>query len=223
MKRCLSLILLVAAASLASAQNSITLHRNYKVGDADSYKMTMHIEGGQSADISSTYTETVKKVYDNGDADIELKYESMTYSMNGTTFPAPKQALKTITMRYNSMGMPAETGNNRMGGDISAYAAMIPKGPIAVGDTFPVDETDKQGTHTTGTVKLSSIDAGIATVDVDVAILRKGDTTPMHVKATTKFDAADSKLESTEGDAADIPMGPNRSASMHFTVERVKS
>src|SRR5256885_714017 len=79
--------LALSAAALAG-QGTFRLTRSFKVGDTDIYKLhsTATMSVGD-ADISMKIDQTVKKVYDNGEADIENGMSDFQVIFNGSEIP----------------------------------------------------------------------------------------------------------------------------------------
>lgn len=227
--RALILLGCVAAAAFA-AQDPVSLVRNYKEGDKDTYKLavtaTMAIG---SADINMTMLQTVKKVYENGDADIETLVNDMKMSFGGNEIPMPETTTNPAqSQRVDKFGRPVASnkpseaaGGNRMMEQMSflRYAGFVGDKPIPVGSSIDVDSKDeKAGTHTWGKITLVKVESGIATVSSDLKTTNKQTgPKPMSMKFTSTVEMTSGKIEKVSGDITDLP-----SNDQGMTVDSVK-
>ncbi len=227
--RALILLGCVAAAAFA-AQDPISLVRNYKEGDKDTYKLavTASLPIG-AADINMTMLQSVKKVYENGDADIETQVSEMKMSFNGSEMPMPPaDNTPAQSQRVDKYGRPvananaaAKSGAGNMMEQMSflRYAGFVGDKPIVVGATIDVDNKDeKAGTHTWGKITLLKVEGGVATVTSELKTTNKqtGDK-PMNMKFTSLVETASGKINKVTGDITDLP-----SNEQGMTVESVK-
>ncbi len=223
----------LAAAALA-AQDPVSLSRTYKEGDKDNYKLavTANMAIG-SADISMNLMQTIKKVYENGDADVETQVTEMKMSFGGNEMPMPNNNSPARSQRVDKFGRPvgASTGpgGNNMMDQMSfmRYAGFVGDKPVAVGATIDVDNKDeKAGSRTWGKVTLVKIESGIATVSSDLKQTNKqtGDK-PMVMKFTSLVDMVSGKLDKVDGDITDLPSNDQGMTvdSVKLNMERIKA
>ena len=71
------------ATTVYASQDSFKFFRTYKTGDKDAYSMEMKMQSPQLGELSMqmAMSQTVKKVYENGDADIETSIDSMVVNV----------------------------------------------------------------------------------------------------------------------------------------------
>lgn len=223
----------LVAASFA-AQDSITLARTYKEGEKDNYKLALAVSMSLgSADVSMNMAQTIKKVYENGDADIETLVSDMHVMFGGNEVPSGSEAPKPRTQRVDKFGKPVgaaeATGATKNMMEQMAFlrAAMIASDkPLVVGASVDVDRKEESnGTHTWGKVTLEKVEAGIATIQSDLQQTNKatGDK-PMNLKFKTLVETASAKLIRVDGTVTNIPAGDGgmQIDSVVIKVERQK-
>ncbi|MBX7132355.1 MAG: hypothetical protein K1X67_06730 [Fimbriimonadaceae bacterium] len=213
----------LALATAAIAQDTIDLTRLYKVGDVDKYKMDMKMVGQMGeVTVSLDLTQTIKKLYDNGDADIEsqsgeVKIVAMGQNMNQPGGPA-------TTQRHNKLGQPVGVkGGGQM--DFMRFATFIGDGKAKVGETVTIDYKDAENPKNTakGTVKIDSLENGVAKIliDLDVTSPNTGDK-PMKMKMTNWYDVAAHKPNKMVGKITNLPQaGGMPMDSVDITMTRV--
>ncbi len=218
----------LAMGTLALAANQVSLERKYVVGETDTYAITMKMSGAMSMDISMTNLQTVKKVYDNGDADIENVTSDMKMSMAGTTFPSPKNPPSTM-MRMTKFGAPVNppksaTGARRgMNMNFMKYTQMM-AGGLEVGKSITINETDPDDPKSTvkGTVTLVGTKDGISELksSLDVTTAETGDK-PMHVDSSS-WVGAGGKINKTVAKITNLgpSVGGGQINAIDMTMER---
>jgi len=220
------LLTLGLVAAVFGAQQATTLQRTYKEGEKDSYKMHMDMTMSVGdANVSMVMNQTVKKVYDNGDADLETAFDDFHVMFGGNEVPAP--APPATTERVNKFGLPVEAKKAEGMGRMqflrlnSAFAGK----PLVVGQVITLDQADPKDpkSKVTGTAKVDSIENGIATITSDMNVFSAAADTPMKVHMVGTFDTLSSKPVKMEGTATDVvsPQGAPPITSMKFTIERV--
>jgi len=225
-----ALIIGVALVSVALAgQATIRLTRSFKVGDADAYKF--HIIPTMAlgdADVTMKINQTVKKVYDNGEADIENSMADFHVMFNGTEVPAgnPDQ---TTTVHVDKHGMPTQMGKGGMAKlQFVRFASAFFDRDLKEGDTIPIDFTDPANPKTSvkGSAQVASIANGEAKIVSDMKITDPDFDTPANLHMVSFFDVATSKPNRVEGDVTNINIQPDEGAppitAMKFVMERVK-
>jgi hypothetical protein len=219
---------LTLAAGAFAGQDSVKLERSYKVDDVDTYRFQMKMTGAMGdIGVSMNMTQTVKKVYENGDADIETLVKDMKVSVMGQEFTPPTGPAEVA--RYTRSGVPATAsrGGPGPGMDFMRYAWMMAGRELKVGETIPinVEPTAESKTRVGGTVKLESIANGVATVISALEVAPEGATKPLRMNTTAQMDVATMKPNRIEGKATDLPsMGGQMPEiqSMEFIMERVR-
>lgn len=230
-----TLLAFVALASIVvAAQDPIQLIRTFKEGDKDTFKLsvTAMLPIG-SADINMVMSQTVKKVYENGDADIETKVSEMRMAFNGSEMPMPAGADAPATVqRMDKFGRPvgAETGGAGNGMmqqmNFLRYAGFFGEKPVTIGGSIEVEQKDeKAGTRTWGNVTFSKVENGIATVVSDLKMTTKqtGDK-PMVMKFVSLVRTEDGKIDKIDGEITQLPANEQGMTvdSVKIQMERVK-
>ncbi len=210
----------IASATLLAAQDSIKLERVYKAGDADKYALNIDVTmmAGQ-ATVKMDLTQTVKKTYDNGDADIESATANTKLYLNGQEMPSDAlgsgEGQKPITQRYDKFFRPVPTGAAETSAarglmnqfSFMRYGVMLSGQEIKVGETIPV-EFDSKDTKTsvTGTAKLLEIVQGVAKIQSSLKIKNPetGDKS-IDLQLVSLIDTATSKPVKVEGTVSNIP------------------
>lgn len=227
--RTFGLMLVAVAATAFAMQDEFLLTRNYKEGDKDTYKLavTANMSLG-SADINMLMNQTVKKVYETGEADIETQVAEMRMSFGGQEMPMPNQDMPAMVQKFDKfgrpVGQPQGAGGGMAGGMMSQmsfmrYAGFTGEKPLKVGETMKIDVKDeKEGSHTTGTVLLEKISEGVAFIASNLEVKNKqtGDT-PMKIAMKSQVLVASGKLHKVDGDITNLP-----DTGQGMTVDSVK-
>lgn len=223
MKIRLFLLVLVAGAAAVAQGQVFNPVRTFKEGTSETYSMKMDMESsaGQIG-MSMEMKNTVKKVYENGDADIETAVTGMTVSIAGQQMKPP--AGKPTTMRVNKFGAPVNATKNRNNSMIQ-FASQFGEKEIKVGETVSFENVDKDNPKikTKGTAKLVEITNGVAVLTISVDSWTEASDKPMHLDGTSRVNASTGVLDKFEGKATNLPgMGaPGMTiATATFVVER---
>lgn len=213
----LSLVLGVTA---FAGQDAFHIERKYVLNDADKFLMKMQLDSmmGQ-IDLTMDIKETVKKLYDNGDADIESAVSNMVVNVQGQVQKVPAQAPTTI--RYDKYGMPAAGTKDSKGMSFMRFGNVLGDKAIKVGETVTFDRADEKDpkTHAKGTVKLESLDAGVAKLIMSVDQYSSASEKPMHIDGTSWIEAT-GKLKKLEGKVTGMPAAAGGASSATFVLER---
>ena len=211
-----------------AAQESIKLERKYKEGEKDVYKIAMQMNMGGDVNVTLKTTQTVKKVFENGDADIESASSDLKVNFNNQEMSPPAQPPSVA--RYNKNGMPigvkANKGRGQMNMSFMRYAFAFTDKAFKVGETIPIDFTDPANAKdkVTGTVKVDSLENGVAKfiANLDIRNEDTGDK-PMKVAITSWVDVASSKPNKVTGTVSNIT-GPQgmQIEGVQLSIERVK-
>lgn len=227
-----SIIFGVALFVCANAtQTPVQFERKYKVGEKDTYKMNITASMSMgAAEVSFKMNQTVKKVYDNGDADIETAVTGMTITFGGNEMPGGADPEPTTT-KVNKFGTDVGEKKDGPAGmmsqmDFSKYLAAVNGKALEVGKAIDIDvkneKTKKQ--EVKGTVKLESLTEGVAKVVSDLEVFTAESTTPMKIKSTSLMDVATSKANKVQGVVTGMPEQQGMTIDkVEFTMERVKS
>ena len=215
---------------VAFAAQDVKLERKYKEGDKDTYKVSMQLTmNGGTANVNLVSTLTVKKVYDNGEADVETVPGDLKIDFNGQTMTQPAPAAHTE--RFTKQGMPLvekvkDKNRAQMNVAFMRYAVMLGEKGMRVGETIPVDYTDRldSANKVKGTLKLESFEKGIAKlVSTCEAWTEDTGAKPMKMVYTIWFDADAGKLSKLVGTVSNV-MGPQGLPidAVQISMERVK-
>ncbi len=225
------LIIVCALSAYAFArQDSFTFNRQYKAAEETNYTMSLGLASSMgSVDIKLTTHEVVKKVYDNGDADLETSLTDMHVLFNGNEMPAGNQANQKSTRRVSKFGVPVgksqTAGRTQMGMEFLRFANLSPDKPMKVGDTFAVNEVSKEDpkSKVIGTIKLDSIANGVAKFVSTMQVYSAQSDKPIKLNLSSYVDTATSKANKVEGTASDLPsQGQMQVDSVQFVIERKK-
>lgn len=218
--------LMLAALSFAG-QEVYKFERKFKEGDKDSYKlaMSMNMNGGE-VNVTMKTSQLVKKVYENGDADVETTTSDLKVNFNGQEMSPPPQ--KPRTMRINKNGMPvnaqSSAGQRGMNMNFMRYATVWGSQGLKVGETVNIDEKDANNPKNTvkGTVRLESISDGVAKLITNLDVTTDEIAKPMKIAATILLEAGSSKMNKITGTMSGISAQGMEIEAIQFTMERVK-
>jgi hypothetical protein len=198
---------LVAGASIASAQTFKPEHK-YVEGDKDTYAMKVNATSSMGeVQITMDMTQSVKKVYENGDADIESNMSNMVVDFPGGQMH-PNQKNKPTVVRYTKFGVPVTPPEGRAAGvNFSQFGSYFGDKELKVGETYTIEQSDAKNpkNHSKGTVKLLSVENEKAKIAISVDNYIEGADKPMHVDGTVTVNASNGKLIRFEGKAKDLP------------------
>ena len=204
-----ALIAIAALAAFASAQAPVTLQHSWKQGEVGKYKFTGTAKGKTPQSVTITFTESVDKVYPNGDADVTVEPTSFT----GTDAPAGRTppTPPPVTRHLDKQGVPSK-GEDPTHKDLDFLwlSTILPAGSVTPGQVVKVDlvnpaDSDK---HITGTLKVLSIEGGIAKLESKLTwpdSPNAGKSVKIH--STYSYDAGNDRLVSMDtaltGDVGD--------------------
>jgi len=228
--RSIGLVLVAVAATAFAMQDEFLLTRSYKEGDKDTYKLavTANMSLG-SADINMLMNQTVKKVYETGEADIETQIAEMRMSFGGQEMPMPNQDMPAMVQKFDKFGRPVGQPQGASGGmaggvmsqmSFMRYAGFTGEKPLKVGETLKIDVKDeKEESHTTGTVLLEKITDGVAFITSNLEVKNKqtGSGAPMKIAMKSQVLVASGKLHKVDGDVTNLP-----DTGQGMTVDSVK-
>lgn len=228
----LGLALTVFAA--ASDQDAIKLERKYVEGDKDIYAVQIELAtAGGTAGFSFTDTRVIKKVYDNGDADIEDNMSDLKNSFNGIELPKdPNLANKPVppqTLRYDKFGKAIKgdtptPGPGMPGIELIRSLMATSSNPISPGKSYKLDEKDPKDPkyHLTGTAKLDSVKDGVASLSSDVEVVASSTGyKPAHFKSTAQFDVAKGRMTKVDGTGTGLVVNEMPIKTMKISLNRI--
>lgn len=217
-----------------ASQDPLTLARAYKEGEKDAYQMqiTANLAIG-TAEMSMNLTQTVKKVYENGDADIESLVSDMRLLFGGNEMPTGQNAPAPAQLqRFDKYGrlVPSEGASDQNRGMMAQmsflrYAMFTTDKPMTPGTTVEVDEKDeKAGTRAWGKITLERVEDGVATIlsDLQMTTKQTGEK-PIAMKFKSQVETASSKLRKVTGDVTNLPANEQgmQIDSIQINVQRV--
>jgi len=175
MTRVFRATLLTACALLslsAAIAQEYTLKLNVKEGDTFKYRMTMEIDfGGQLVFVTTTVTNKVLKVEENGNTQMESASSEMVVKFGDQEMPQPASPATKMTFKPNGSVAKVEGGDGMMQ-QMNASQMVYPEKPIKVGDKW--SETVK---NAVGELKIDYEFVGVEKV---------GDTEAVKIKMTAR-------------------------------------
>lgn len=207
-------VLLVAAVAVCAfaAQDGQKFERKYKAGESDAYTMSMAMETGMgSIDVAMTMTQTIKKVFDNGDADIETSIGSMKINAMGNEMSPPTPPATTTRMNKRGVAVQAAqgapAGGRAAGGmgmmlNFTRFGGIMTDGEMKVGAAVPFEDKES---GSKGTVTLESLKDGVAVLVSKIEVKNPNGGAPMVVDTRSWIDSATSKLDKLEGTIKNPP------------------
>ena len=192
-----------------TAQDSFSPARTYAAGEKDLYDLSMRLSTGQyEVAILGKLSHEVKKVHENGEADIESKTYDITINVLGQEEKQPPSDPRTV--RYTKFGVPMEKGvaKEKKQPIFMNFLTYRPSVEMKVGETVKIDETlESDGkTKVKGTSKLLSINEGVAKIESDLSV-QEGNKKPTRVQCIGYFDAKTAKLNRSESKLTDVDPG----------------
>jgi hypothetical protein len=212
MKLKLTLLSLGLCAVAMAGQGPVHFVHHYTVGDHDGYKI--HVTGSTQMgdlDVALTQVRTIKKVYDNGDADMETSTSDFHVTMNGNDINVPQPP--TATERVNKLGIPVDADKGKgahgspEGMNFSKYAAAFYDKDIKVGDVITINDTSADGKEkSTGSITLVSVNNGEAKLSADLTNTNPEMDAPAKVHVDMLMDTATSKPNHMEATVSSMPV-----------------
>lgn len=227
--RKITVLSLIALFALGLAQDVFSPARTYVLAEKDVYGLSMRLDAGQyMVSISGKMNYVVKKVHENGDADVESRVTDMTLDLLGQTTKQPDGDARVV--RYNKFGAPIErvADKNQKQPVFMNFLTYRTNVPMKVGETIKVDETleDAAKTQIKGTAKLESITDGVAKIASQLEIIESKNKKPTKIASVGYFDVKTSKLNRSEAKLTDVD--PNEMqglppiSSITVVIEREK-
>jgi hypothetical protein len=139
MTRVFRATLLTACALLslsAAIAQEYTLKLNVKEGDTFKYRMSMEIDfGGQNLLATTTITNKVLKVEENGNIQMELASGEMVIKFGDQEMPQPAPPATKMTFKPNGAVAKVDGGDAMMQ-QMNAAQMVYPEKPVKVGDKW---------------------------------------------------------------------------------------
>ncbi|HWA81987.1 MAG TPA: hypothetical protein VG820_01035 [Fimbriimonadaceae bacterium] len=227
MKTGIILALFLAACANAWHQANFNPEHKYVAGSKNDYafKLTAKTSLGEIA-LTADIAQAVKKVYENGDADIETAVKNTALTIDGN--PRQSQDQPASTIRIDKFGTPLNKPDEASTGrgtrlNFLRYGLYYGEKLLAVGDTYTIDrkEKDDPSLQAKGTGKLLGVEGGKARLQISVDVTSPQSEKPMHMDATAIVDSATGLLVDLSGQLKDMPLGPGASAAnASFTFAR---
>lgn len=220
---------LIAAGALGLAQNAFNPARTYTVGEKDVYGLSMRLVAEKyDATIVGKLSYEVRKVYPNGEADVESKSYDLTFTVMGQEYKQPASLPRLL--RYNRFGAAIEKDvpKDQRQPIFMSYLTYRAPAEMKLGETVRIAEKrdEDPNSEVKGTAKLEALKDGVAKVASSLDITNTKGKKPTHIDSVGFFDAKSSKLDRVECrltnlDPADLPgMPPLQSITV--VIEREK-
>lgn len=205
------LILPLAISAIAmAAQDGFKNIRAWKEGEKDVTNMTMKMTTGMGEmTISMTNTQTTKKVYENGDADVETLISNMKMNMMGSDREMPSSP--ATTTKYNKFGAPvavAGTAARGMNFNFLDRARSFGDAELKLNVPYNIDWTDPKEpkSKVKGTATLIELTDTKATVKSDINVWTpESGTDSIHMISTSTVDRATGKSDKFEATVDKMP------------------
>lgn len=211
------------ACSVAFGQEFNPEHK-YAAGSSTAYSLKLNATTSVGDVLLQMDTkETIKKVYPDGNADIETVATKVSISLSGgETRPGSKPDPNTsLVDRYGRTISFSQKGRSMM---VRRIANFYGDKPLKVGETQTVDEAEKDNpkSHVLGTVKLVTLTSSRAELFISVDSFSDEVPKPAHVEGTATVDAKTGRLIRFEGKATNLhDQGSNVTVpSATFTLEK---
>ncbi|BCW96044.1 MAG: DUF6263 family protein [Fimbriimonadales bacterium] len=184
MRRVFRATLLTACALMslnAATSQEYTLKLNVKEGDTFKYRMTMEIDfGGQNLLATTTVTNKVLKVEENGNVEVESASGELIIKFGDQEMPQP--APPATKMTYKPNGEIAKMENAQGPLPTNASSTFFPDKPVKVGDKWSNTTKGQNGSpdiETTyelvGTEKVADIESVKVKVSVRAVNAKEGE------------------------------------------------
>lgn len=220
----------VAVVSFGTGSTALELGRAYQVGDSDRFSVAVQIETEVgSVDLTMRQVQVVKRLLEDGQAEIESRTEGLEAKMNGEKIPVEGASqMPSVNLVVDRWGWQLRAPAVGRGSGASVaflrYALVLPRNPLQVGKAVPVEADLPIGSRIRGTAKLEEIENGVARILQTLEITTRGQDRPQSLAMTTWVEAKTSRIIRVEGQAsaalgADGDVGAVR--GMQFRFERL--
>jgi hypothetical protein len=203
----------VLAATCFASQDAIKIERNFKEGEKDTFKMNASASTGLGTfEIAATVEEHVRKVFENGEAEIESSVHEWKIMVNGMELPEgagpgkPENSTRRVTKTGVPVGSQGRTGIMSL--DFTSHLNKILGSELEVGKTYTVDQksaTDP-ASRVEGTAKVDSVVDGVAKLTANLRVFSKeGGAKPTRVEMVQLLDVSSSKSNRLQATIRDMP------------------
>jgi hypothetical protein len=210
MRAALLLPALLLAVLGTAAQESVKFNRSYKEGDTDRYTINLAMKlNDADTTIDMVMKQVVKKLYENGDADIETGLSDVKIMFMGSPMSSPVEP--PAVQRVNKLGMPVgpRTGpKGKTGFEVLKLAAVLMDRQFAVGKATPIDFTDPKDdkSRVKGSATVQKVVDGVATVKCNLDVWNETTTNgPIKAAFVWTFDVETGKPRTAEGTLSNLP------------------
>jgi hypothetical protein len=224
MKRPVACFVALLLAFAACAADTVKFVREYTEGQVDKFNVTIAMVFPTATwTFKALDTLTVKKVYPDGEVDIETAATDMKADVPGQDVPTPDQK---STRRFGKDGMPA--GDLAAGGPQFDYArteALLFGRDLTVGNDVAIEWTAPKDAKSKikGTFNVQSVKDGLATVVSKLQIWNSGTgDKPMQATFTTLIEVVTSKIQKVDGVVTDLPIGADSPTPKQMKITRVR-
>lgn len=203
----MSALKIAALLLLGASQDSFSPARNYQLGEKDVYGLSMRFDAGQyMMSMTGQLFYEVKKLHDNGDADIQSYAGEMILNALGNEVKQPAGEIRIS--RYNKFGAPVQVDapKGQKQPIFMRFLTYRPSQSLKVGETIKIEETlaDAAKTQIKGSAKLESMGDGTAKVVSNLEVAEGSNQKPTKIASVTYFDTKSSKLNRLEAKVTDV-------------------
>lgn len=220
---------LLPSIAICLVQDEFSPARTYVVGEKDVYGLSMRMDAGQyMVSISGKLNYEVKKVHENGDADVESKAGELTIDALGDIIKQPAGEPRLV--RYNRFGAPMEkeAPKGQKQPIFMSFLTYRPSVSMKVGETIKVNEVlqNSAKTQVKGTAKLETITGGVAKIVSVLEVSESKAKKPTKIQSMGYFDVKTSKLNRSESRLTDVDPAEMQNmpsiSSITIVIEREK-
>lgn len=225
-------LLLLGGLALAQ-QGPVKFQRAYKEGESDVYRTTVVASTtGGTLEMTAEVKQTVMKLYENGEVDVETDIGRPQMAFNGQIIPpeliADRVAPEIVTTRLDKSGTPisgeSKSSFSKLVLSMFLYSAFVSENDLRIGEAIKIDRTYGEGDrkqHTTGTSSLEEIKDGMGKLHTKLSIASAGQAEPTKVDVTSYIELSTAKPKKVSGTITGLPENNGlRTESVDFKIER---
>ncbi|MFQ3677718.1 MAG: hypothetical protein SNJ74_07235 [Fimbriimonadaceae bacterium] len=209
---------------------AMDLGRAYQVGETDRFGVAVQIETDVgSVDLTMRQVQVVRRLLADGQAEVESRTEDLEARMNGEKIPVEGASqMPPVNLVVDRWGwqMRAPAVGRGSGASVAflRYALVLPRNPLEIGKSVPVEADLPIGSRVRGTAKLEEVESGVARILQALEITARGQTRPQTLTMTTWVETKTSRILRVEGQAS-ASLGADGDAGavrgMQFRFERL--
>lgn len=227
--RTLILSLFLAAFAVALQGDTVSIRREFKVGEKDNFNLTVSA-GTQMGDldISLKMSQEVIKVSETGEVSLRNTSSDRILKFNGQEINSEDNAPRITTVVLTKDGLPKRSdgaGSRGLNLGFLQLANLLVNKDLKLGVETPVEfrDTDDAKNFVKGSFKLESSENGVAKVIAKLDVSNETTTKPMKVVMTALMDTGIGKANKVEGTVSDLPSADGiEIKAIQFVMERVK-